>query len=54
MSIVICPKCKYRYAKIVTIEKEGILMLRTRSWIICDECGYNKETSDFKKELLIR
>tara|TARA_B100000929_G_scaffold285158_1_gene268378 strand:+ start:1497 stop:1661 length:165 start_codon:yes stop_codon:yes gene_type:complete len=54
MTVVNCPKCKSRYAKIVTIEKKGILMLKTRSWIICNDCGYDRESSDFKKELLVR
>jgi len=54
MSIIVCPKCKSRYCKVVVIKQENVFMLRTRSWVKCDSCGYNKEANDFKKELHCR
>jgi len=45
-----CPSCG---GKMYSISYETPLnVLRERSWQICKECGFERTTEDFKKELL--
>ena len=45
-----CPSC---YSKMYSTRYDAPLkILRERSWQVCKECGFERSTEDFKKELL--
>lgn len=45
-----CPKCGGKL-KAVSYD-ETWKILKPRSWHICSDCGFEREASDFKKNLL--
>ena len=45
-----CPSCS---GKMYAVKYDAILtLLQDRGWQICKECGFQRSTEDFKKELL--
>tara|TARA_Y100001951_G_C11190087_1_gene210987 strand:- start:287 stop:457 length:171 start_codon:yes stop_codon:yes gene_type:complete len=51
---VICPECKKNEARTIKKIKDNFFELTARVWIICSNCGYNKESSEFKNTMLCK
>jgi len=47
---ITCPSCE---GKMYLVQYDATLkILKERSWQLCKQCGFERSTDDFKKELL--